>query len=396
MRKIKPELSTLHPQTQVVHTEMPRTVHREQSSVLYLNSGHRFNSYEQGRQLFAGEEEGLVYARWDNPNNQEFIQKLCSMEQCEDGVATASGMAAIHITMDALLQAGDHILSTQSLFGTTQRLVTEFLPRKNISYSQLPITSTAEQWKKAIRPETRMIFIESPSNPGLELADIAMIAAVADQSQVLFVVDNCLATPVLQQPAVLGADIVIHSATKFIDGQGRCMGGAILASSELIKKLRAHIRTTGAVLSSFNAWLLARGMDTLPLRIERQSANALALAEYLAARQDIARIHYPFLPSHPQYSLAKTQMRAGSALICFDLPGGEAQARSMLAQDTFLMKLANFGDIRSIITHPASTTHASLSEEERKTMNINSATIRVSVGIEHIDDIIAEFERLLA
>ncbi len=359
---------------------------REHSVPIFFTSSFTFDDAEQARALFADEVSGNIYTRFSNPNNNEFIAKLCALEGTEDGIATASGMAAMFVSLAAFLRSGDHVLASRSLFGSTHQILTNLLPRWGITHSYADIAAP-EEWAAKIQRNTKMIFVETPSNPALDIIDLEWLGNLARTHKVLLNVDNCFATPYLQQPAKFGADIVTHSATKFIDGQGRAIGGAVLGRAELIKEVRFFARHTGPALSPFNAWVLSKSLETLAVRMERHCATARALAERLQEHSQVSSVRYPFLPSHPQYALAQRQMRLGGGMVTFELSGGVEQGRAFLNALTMLSHTANLGDTRTIATHPASTTHSKLSEEERRAVGITPGLIRVSVGLEHLDDI---------
>ncbi len=381
-------------ETNAVRTQTERSQHREHSVPIYATSSFVFDDADQAKSLFADEEEGNIYTRFSNPNNNEFIEKLCLLEGTEDGVATASGMAAMFISMAAFLNSGDHILASRSLFGSTHQILTKILPRWNISHSYVDI-HRPETWEENIRPNTKMLFVETPSNPGLDLIDLEQLSKIAKKHNLLLNVDNCFATPYLQNPAQLGADLVTHSATKFIDGQGRTIAGAVLGRNDLIKELRFFARHTGPALSPFNGWILSKSLETLAVRMERHCKNALTLARILEEHEEIVQVKYPFLPSHPQHTLALKQMKLGGGLLTFELKGGIERGKHFLNSLEMLSHTANLGDTRSIATHPASTTHSKLTDEERLAVGITPGLIRVSVGLEHIDDIVADIEQAI-
>lgn len=367
---------------------------REHSAPIYLTSSFTFESAEEARQIFAEEKEGNIYSRYANPNSSDLIEKICAAEGTEDGITTASGMAAMFGSMAALLSQGDHILAARSLFGSTHQLLTRVFPKWGISHTYGDI-SDIQNWEKLIKPETKMLFIETPSNPGLEIIDLEYAAALAKAHNLIFVVDNCFATPYLQQPAKYGADLVTHSATKYIDGQGRVLGGLILGSKELIKEVTFFTKHTGPALSPFNAWLLSKSMETLAVRMDRHCDNALKIAEYFQNSNDLETLCYPFLKSHPQYDLAVKQMSQGGGIITLTVKGGVARAQKFIDQLRMISITSNLGDTRSIITHPASTTHSKLTEEERLSVGITPGLVRLSVGLEHADDIIQDIDRAL-
>ncbi len=381
-------------ETDAVRTQSERTNFREHSTPLYLTSSFVFDDAEQARALFADEVSGNIYTRFSNPNNTEFIEKLCLLEGTEDGIATASGMAAMYISMASLLKAGDHVLASRSVFGSTHQILNIIFPRFNISYSYGDLNDP-QSWEKLIQPNTKMIFVETPSNPALDLIDLEWLGKLAGKHNLILNVDNCFATPYLQNPANWGAHLVTHSATKFIDGQGRVIGGAVLGKKELIKEVRFFARHTGPSMSPFNAWVLSKSLETLAVRMEKHCANALALAQWLEERSEVEYVKYPFLPSHPQHSLAKKQMRLGGGVVTFEIKGGIDAGRKFLNSLTMISHSANLGDTRSIATHPASTTHSKLTDAERLAVGITPGLIRVSVGLENVKDVIADVEQAM-
>lgn len=386
----KPKFETI-----AIRTQIPQTDQREHSAPLYMTSSFRFNDAEQARALFAKEEEGNIYSRFSNPNTDELVEKLALMEEYEDGMATASGMAAVWAVLGAFLSKGDHLLICRSVFGSTHQITTQILPRFGIEHTYVDVHQP-EQWEAAIQDNTKMFFLETPTNPGLDIIDLEFVGTLCKAHEMLFVVDNCFATPYLQIPKQYGADIVTHSGTKFIDGQGRTVGGAVLASKELTKEVRFFCRQTGPALSPFNAWILSKSLETLPVRMDRHCANALALAEWLQQHTEVESVKYPFLPSHPGHFIAKKQMRAGGGMLTFFVKGGLERGRRFLNSVKMCSFTANLGDTRSIVTHPASTTHSKLSQEERAMVGIGDNLIRVSVGLEHIEDIQADMDQALS
>ena len=383
-----------HFETDAIRTQASRSVHREHSVPIYATSSFVFDDAEQARALFAGEESGQIYSRYSNPNTDEFVRKMCVLEGCEDGIATASGMAAMFASLLAFLASGDHVVASRSLFGSTHQIITQLLPRWNIDHTYVDIGDAAG-WETAVRKNTKIIFAETPSNPALDLVDIRRLAEIAHAHGALLSVDNCFATPYIQSPAAHGADIVTHSATKFIDGQGRVLGGAILGSSEQIEKVRFFTRHTGPSMSPFHGWVLSKSLETLSVRMERHSENALRLAEFLEQHPKVKWVKYPFLSSHPQHELAKRQMRLGGGIVSFEIAGGISAGVHFLDSIEMLSLSANLGDTRTIATHPASTTHSKLSDEERAQVGITPGLVRISVGLEHIDDIIADVYQAL-
>lgn len=381
-------------ETQAVRIQSERTSFREHSAPLYLTSSFVFESADQARALFADEEEGNIYTRFSNPNNSEFIEKLCALEGAEDGFATSSGMAAMFISMASLLRAGDHVLASRSVFGSTHQILNTLFPRFNISHSYADV-DRPETWEALIQPNTKMIFVETPSNPALDIIDLEWLGKLAAKHNLILNVDNCFATPYLQNPIQWGAHLVTHSATKFIDGQGRVIGGAVVGSKDLIKEVRFFARHTGPSMSPFNAWVLSKSLETLAVRMEKHCANAFELAKKLEGHPAIAYVKYPFLNSHPQTELAKKQMRLGGALVTFELKAGLAAGQKFLNSLKMLSHTANLGDTRTIATHPASTTHSKLKEEERLAVGITPGLIRVSVGLEHLDDIFEDIHQAI-
>ena len=381
-------------ETQAVRTQIKRSVQKEHSVPLYATSSFVFDNSEEARAAFAEEIEANIYSRYSNPNTDEFIEKLCQLENTEDGCATSTGMAAIFLALTSHLRAGDHIVASRSIFGSTHQILTNILPRWGITHTFVNI-GDSEEWEQAIIPQTRLLFMETPSNPGLDLCDLEIINKLAKKHNCLFVVDNSFATPYIQNPANYGAHLICHSATKFIDGQGRVLGGAILGSKNVIKDVRAMARQTGPSLSSFNAWLLSKSLETLAVRMEKHCENAYKLAQYLEKSKGIAFVKYPFLSSHPQESLAKKQMKLGGALVTFEVTGDKKRCMKFLDNLKMFSLTSNLGDTRTTITHPASTTHSKLSEEERSAVNISDNLVRVSVGLEHIDDIIEDIHQAI-
>lgn len=383
-----------HFETNAIRITASKSNQREHSAPLYLSSSFTFDTAEEARAMFADEIEGNIYSRYANPNSTDLIQKVCIAEGTEDGIATASGMAAMFGSMAALLQQGDHILASRSLFGSTHQLLTRVFPKWGISSTYGDI-SDYQNWDKLLQPNTKMLFIETPSNPGLEIIDLEWAGKFAAAHKLILVVDNCFATPYLQQPAKWGAHIVTHSATKFIDGQGRVLGGLILGNKELINEVQFFARHTGPSISPFNAWVLSKSMETLAVRMDRHCESALKIASYFEGNAELEGVKYPFLKSHPQYALAKKQMKLGGGIITLSLKGGISRAQRFIDHLQMISFTANLGDSRSIITHPASTTHSKLSEEERAKVGITDGLIRLSVGLEHHEDITKDIERAL-
>jgi O-succinylhomoserine sulfhydrylase len=383
------------PETDAIRIRTESSAHREHASAVYLTSSFTFESAEHARALFAGDETGYVYSRYGNPNIEEFVQKMCRLEEAEDGVAFASGMAAIFSTLAGLLTHGDHVVASRSLFGSTHQILTRILPDWGIetSYGDLP---DLESWEGLFTESTKICLVETPSNPALDLVDLNFLSSMCQARGVVLLVDNVFATPVLQKPIRFGADLVMHSATKYIDGQGRGLGGVVVGRSDLIEKLQFFSRHTGPALSPFNAWMFSRSLETLSLRVRKHAENAATLAAFLQDEPAIAAVRYPFLPSHPQFELAQRQMELGGGIVSFELHGGLDQGRRFLDALRMCSLTSNLGDTRTIATHPASTTHNSLSEEERQAVGITPGFIRISVGLEHIEDIKADVSQALA
>ncbi len=372
--------------SKAIRTQAERSQFREHAVPIYTTSSFVFDSAEDARAHFAGEAEGPIYSRYSNPNTDEFVEKLAGMEGAETGVACASGMAALYALFAGTLSAGDHLVSSRYVFGSTHQLFTRILPRFGISHTYVD-GSDPDAWKAATTQATKLFYLETPSNPRLEIIDIASVAGAARELGVPLAVDNCFATPALQRPLELGASLVAHSATKFIDGQGRTMGGAVLGSEELIEPIRFFARHTGPALSPFNAWILSKSLETLALRMERHSASALTLAEFLERRREVSRVFYPGLASHPGHPVARKQMRTGGGLVAFELKSGLKGGARFLDALEMISLSANLGDSRTIATHPASTTHSKLSEEERQAAGVTPGLIRISVGLEDEEDI---------
>jgi O-succinylhomoserine sulfhydrylase len=384
-----------HFETNAIRKQQEKTSFREHSVPLYLTSSFVFDSAEQARAMFADEVPGNIYSRYSNPNTNEFIEKLCALECAEDGIATASGMAAMYASMIALLKSGDHILACRSVFGSTHQILSVIFPRFGITHSYADVTKP-ETWENKIQSNTKMIFVETPSNPALDIIDLEWLGKLAKKHNVILNVDNCFATPYLQQPIKWGAHLVTHSATKFIDGQGRVIGGAVVGSEELIREVRYFTRHTGPSMSPFNAWVLSKSLETLALRMDRHCQNAFELAMALESNAQVETVRYPFLASHPQHTLAKKQMKLGGGLVSFDLKGGLNQGVKFLNSLKMISHTPNLGDTRTIAIHPASTTHSKLSEDERKAVGITPGLIRISAGLENLDDIIADVKQAIA
>jgi O-succinylhomoserine sulfhydrylase len=384
----------MHQITKAIRIQTPRSGENEHSTPLYLTSSFKFDSAEAMRAAFAEESDDNIYSRFSNPSVTEFVDKMCALEGAEAGFATATGMAAVFGSFMAFLKQGDHLICCSAVFGSTHSLVAKFMPQYGITYTFVEANDPAS-WEKEIKPNTRMIYIETPTNPGLDVIDLELVGSICKKHNLIFNVDNCFATPLLQQPIKYGAHLVVHSATKWIDGQGRVLGGVVVGDKDLIYKLYLFCRNTGPALSPFNAWVLSKSLETLDVRMERHCSNALHIAESLQNHPAINWIKYPMLPSHPQYEIAKKQMTAGGGIVCFELKGGVEAGRKFLDNLKMLTVTANLGDTRSIASHPASTTHSKLSDLEREEVNITPGLIRISVGLEHRDDILADITSAL-
>ncbi|WP_196890046.1 trans-sulfuration enzyme family protein [Aureivirga sp. CE67] len=380
-------------ETKAIRTEINKSENKEHTTPLYVTSSFTFENPEQMAAAFSEEIDRNIYSRFTNPNNTEFIQKMCALENAEDGYAFATGMAAIFNTFAALLNSGDHIVSCKSVFGSTHSLFTTFLPKWNIETSYFGTTADSDEIESLIQENTKILFVETPTNPGVEVVDLEKLNAIAKKHNLIFIVDNCFATPYLQNPINFGADLVLHSATKLIDGQGRVLGGIVVGKKEYIREIYLFARNTGSSLSPFNAWILSKSLETLALRVEKHCENALKIAEYLEKHPKIKSVKYPFLKSHPQYEIAKKQMRKGGNIIAFELKEGLEAGKQLLKQLKLASLTANLGDTRTIVTHPASTTHSKLSSEERNAAGIADGLVRLSVGLEHYEDVIEDLEQ---
>ena len=381
-------------ETEAIRTQMERSPFLEHSSPMYLTSSFVFEDAEDMRASFAEEKERNIYSRYSNPNSSEFIEKVCKMEGAENGFAFASGMAAVFSTFAALLESGDHIVSSKSIFGSTHTLFTQFFPKWNINTSYFDVNDL-QRVEALITPKTKILYAESPTNPGVDVLDLEELGKIAKKHGLIFIIDNCFATPYLQQPIKFGADLVIHSGTKLMDGQGRVLAGITVGSHELVDRVYRFSRITGPTLSPFNAWVLSKSLETLAVRVDRHCANAFELATYLENHDKIEWVKYPFLKSHPKYEIAKKQMKAGGCVVAFEVKGGLEAGRKFFDNIELLSLSANLGDSRSIVTHPASTTHSKLTKEEREAVGISDGMVRVSVGLEHIADIIADIQQAL-
>jgi len=383
-----------HRITEAIRIRTEQTPEKEHSSPIFLTSSFCYDDAEEMRAVFADEKPGNIYSRFVNPTVQEFTDRLAALEGAETGFATASGMSAIFASFLAFLKKGDHLLVCNAIFGSTHGVITKFLPKYGIEYTYVR-TDDPASWEAAIQPNTKMFFLETPTNPSLDIVDLAAAGALCRKHNILFNVDNCFATPIGQTPVDFGADLIVHSATKWLDGQGRVLGGAVLGKKELIHEIYLFCRSTGPSLSPFNAWVLSRSLETLDVRMERHCSNALHLAQQLEGHSAISRVRYPFLPSHPQYDIAKRQMKNGGGIICFELKGGLEAGRKFLDGLKMLSLTANLGDTRSIASHPASTTHAKLTDQERAAVGITPGLIRISVGLEHKEDILTDILQAL-
>ena len=384
----------MHNITKAIRIQNERTNEMEHSTPIFLTSSFCFDNAEEMRAAFADESDDNIYSRFSNPNVKEFVDRVCALEGAEAGYATASGMSAVFASFMALLKAGDHLLCCNAIFGSTHTVVTKYLPRFGIEFTYVS-ANDPDSWEKAVRPNTKMIYLETPTNPGLDIIDIAAVSKLAKKHNLILNVDNCFSTPVAQTPIEDGADLVVHSGTKWLDGQGRVLGGVVVGRKELIHEIYLFCRSSGPALSPFNAWVLSKSLETLDVRMERHAKNAMEIATALENHPKIAWLKYPFLPSHPQYEIAKRQMKTGGGLLCFELKGGLESGRKFLNQLQLLTLTANLGDTRSIASHPASTTHAKLSEQERLAVNITPGLIRISVGLEHYTDVLNDILQAL-
>jgi O-succinylhomoserine sulfhydrylase len=382
------------PQTSAVRTQVPVTPHGEHSVPIYATSSFVFDDSEEMRAAFADEIDRNIYSRFTNPNVAELAEKIRILEGAEAGHATATGMAAVFATFGALLSAGDHLLCCRSIFGATHTMLTKILPRWGIEHSYFD-AHDPDSWDGLVRKNTKLIFAETPTNPAVDLVDLERLGALAATKGVILAVDNAFATPIHQRPLEFGAHLSIHSATKFIDGQGRVMGGVVVGRKDLVKPIFDFARTTGPALSPFNAWILSKSVETLELRMEKHSENAQEVAEWIQMEKGVADVKYPFLKSHPQYAVAKRQMTGGGAVLSFRLEGGLEQGKRFLDSVEMCSLTANLGDTRTIVSHPSSTTHARLTEEERLAVGIPPGLVRISVGLEHPEDVIADLRQAL-
>jgi len=383
-----------HFETVAIRNQTERTQFSEHSTPLYLTSSFVFDDAEEMRASFAEEKERNLYSRFTNPNTTEFVDKIVSMEGAEAGYAFATGMSAIFSTFAALLSAGDHIISCRSVFGSTHSMFTKFLPKWNIETSYFKVNEV-HLLESLIQPNTKILYIETPTNPAVDILDLELLGQIAKKHDLIYIVDNCFATPYVQQPIKFGADLVIHSATKLIDGQGRVLGGVTVGNKELMREIYLFARNTGPAMSPFNAWVLSKSLETLAIRVEKHAENAIKLAEFLETQESVDLVKYPFLKSHPQYAIAKRQMKLGGNVVAFEIKGGIEAGSTFLNRIKMCSLSANLGDTRTIVTHPSSTTHGKLSEEERLAVGITDGLVRVSVGLENIRDIIEDLEQAL-
>ncbi|WP_461415304.1 trans-sulfuration enzyme family protein [Gemmatimonas sp.] len=384
-----------HFETLAIRAQAPMSPEREHSVPLFLTSSFQFDDAEHARALFSEEVSGNIYSRYANPNTDEFVRKVCLLEGADDGVATASGMSAVFTALASRVSTGDHIVSARAIFGSTHQLFTRVLPKWGVTcdYADMAVP---ESWERLIKPNTKLLYVETPSNPGLELIDLSWLGALARAHNIPLVVDNCFATPYLQRPLAHGASVVVHSATKYMDGQGRALGGVIVGDAEYIADCRFFARHTGPAMSAFNAWLLSKSLETLAVRMDRHCRNALAVARHFEGHPAVESVRYPFLASHPQHALARRQMSQGGGIVVLVLKGGVNAGRRFLDRVHLVSHSANLGDTRTIVTHPASTTHSKLSPAERDAVAITDGLIRISVGLEHEEDIISDLEQALA
>ncbi len=383
-----------NPITKAIRIQTERTKEKEHSTPLFLTSSFCFDNAEDMRAAFADETDDNIYSRFSNPTVNEFVDKMVALEGAEAGVATATGMSAVFASFMALLKSGDHLISCDAVFGSTHNIIKKYLPNYGIEYTYVSADKPGE-WEAAIQPNTKMIYLETPTNPGLDIIDLEFVAGLAKKHNLILNVDNCFATPVNQRPMDFGAHIVLHSATKWIDGQGRVLGGVIVGDKKLINDIYLFCRNTGPSLSPFNAWVLSKSLETLDVRMERHAKNAMDIAKALENHSKVSWLKYPFLQSHPQYDIAIKQMQNGGGIVCFELKGGLESGIRFLNNLEMLTLTANLGDSRSIASHPASTTHSKLTEEERLKVNITPGLIRVSVGLEYSDDILNDILQAL-
>ena len=382
-----------HFETSAIRIQSERSQFDEHSTPIYLTSSFVFEDAEDMRASFAEEKQKNLYSRFSNPNVNEFTEKMVKLEGAEDGYSFATGMAAIYSTFAALLNSGDHILSCQSVFGSTHTLFTKYFPKWNIETTYFKADET--DLEKYLTPNTKILYVETPTNPAIEVLDLEFLGKFAKKHNLIFIVDNCFATPYLQQPIKFGADLVVHSATKLIDGQGRVLGGIAVGRKDLIREIYLFARNTGPAMSPFNAWVLSKSLETLAVRVEKHCENAQKIAEFLETHPNVSLVKYPFLKSHPSYETAKKQMKLGGNIVAFEVKGGIEAGKNFLNKIKMCSLSANLGDTRTIVTHPASTTHSKLSDEERNEVGITAGLVRCSVGLEHADDIIEDLKQAL-
>lgn len=387
-------MSQNHFETEAIRQQLERTQYKEHSVPLYLTSSFVFEDAEDMRASFAEEKQRNLYSRFTNPNTSEFVEKICTLEGAEAGYAFATGMSAVFSTFAALLNAGDHIVSCRSVFGSTHTLFTKFLPKWNIETSYFKVNEI-EKIESLIQPNTKIIYAETPTNPAVDILDLEVLGQIAKKHNLLLIIDNCFATPYLQNPIQFGADLVIHSATKLIDGQGRVLGGVTVGKANLVREIYLFSRNTGPALSPFNAWVLSKSLETLSVRVDRHCENALKVATFLEQHSNVELVKYPFLKSHPQYHIAKKQMKKGGNIVAFQIKGGLEHGKTFLNKIKMCSLSANLGDTRTIVTHPASTTHSKLSVEDRAEVGITDGLVRISVGLENVEDIIKDLEQAL-
>jgi O-succinylhomoserine sulfhydrylase len=381
-------------ETDAIRTQLERSQFQEHSTPMYVTSSFVFDDAEDMRASFTEEKVRNIYSRFSNPNTTEFVEKVVKMEGAEDGYAFSTGMAAIYSTFAALLSSGDHIVSARSVFGSTHTLFTKYFPKWNITTSYFDINNP-DEIEGLITPSTKILYAESPTNPGVDIIDLELLGKIAKKHNLLLIIDNCFATPYIQQPIKFGADLVVHSATKLMDGQGRVLGGVVVGNTDLVKEIYLFSRNTGPALSPFNAWVLSKSLETLAVRVDRHCDNALKIAKSLEQNSTVSMVKYPFLKSHPQYEIAKKQMKLGGNIIAIDVKGGIEAGRNFLNSIKMCSLSANLGDTRTIVTHPASTTHSKLSEEERLASGITPGLVRISVGLENVDDILQDINQAL-
>ena len=379
--------------TQAIRAGSLQSEFGENSEAIFLTSSYVFDSSSQAAARFAGNEPGNIYSRFTNPTVTMFQDRLAALEGSEACVATSSGMSAILATIMGLCSAGDHIVASRSIFGTTVQLFSNILKRWGLEVTFVSLTNLNE-WEDAIQKKTKLFFVETPSNPLTEVTDIKALSKIAHQKDIKLVVDNCFCSPALQRPLLFGADIIIHSATKYIDGQGRCLGGAVLADKKTIEPIYQFLRTAGPTMSAFNAWVFLKGLETLSIRMDAHSKNALHLASWLESQSQVDRVYYPGLASHPQHKLALTQQKTGGAIVSFEVKGGQKEAWSLIDSTRLISITANLGDVKSTITHPATTTHSRVSPEERQKAGIKDNLVRIAVGLEDIEDLKADLSSL--